>query len=140
MLAFIQAAAQLPPPAALPVGSADTVSPAQAAGQIQSGTLFLDKNLELTAILLIFALIALVLLYGMVRHERAGKFEFRIFVITILIFGSLLVVAAGFSDVQITPLIGFFGTIAGYILGRGDRPSAHPNAKHQSANGPNDND
>ena len=64
----------------------------------------------------------MLLLYLMVRSEKAGAFELRIYVITILIFGSLLIVSSAYSTEQIAPVIGFFGTIAGYILGRGDRP------------------
>jgi len=139
---IIQASAQAPagapasPPKPLPVGTPDTAPASQVVGQIQSGSIFLDKNLRLTVIILVFSMLALVLLYGLVRHERAGPFELRIFVITILIFGSLLVVAADFSgNSQLGPVIGFFGTIAGYILGRGDRPNdppnVHPGDRHQ---------
>ena len=120
---FIQASAQLPPPKDLPVAPPTTLSAAQALPQVQAGSLFADRNLQLTLIVLFFALLALVLLYLMVRHERAGPFELRIFIITILVFGSLLILSAGFGGDQLGPVIGFFGTIAGYVLGRGDRPS-----------------
>lgn len=80
------------------------------------------------------------LLYLMVRHERIGdgafqlrQFELRIFTITILVFGSLLVVSAGFGTDQLGPVIGFFGTIAGYILGRGDRPEPADERRKQAA-------
>jgi lipopolysaccharide export LptBFGC system permease protein LptF len=120
---LIQASAELPPPKDLPVAPPTTLSAAQALPQVQAGSLFADRNLQLTLIVLFFALLALVLLYLMVRHERAGPFELRIFIITILVFGSLLILSAGFGGDQLGPVIGFFGTIAGYVLGRGDRPS-----------------
>ena len=125
MIAFLtEAATKLPPPKDLPVAPPTTLTAAQALPQVQAGSLFADKNLQLTLIVLCFGLLALVLLYLMVRHERAGSFELRIFIITILVFGSLLILSAGFGGDQLGPVIGFFGTIAGYILGRGDRPSA----------------
>ena len=61
----------------------------------------------------------MVVLYLMCRSDRWEEFELRIFTITILVFGSLVVVAAGFGEDTLTPVIGFFGTIAGYVLGRG---------------------
>ena len=51
-------------------------------------------ELNLTLIILFFGVLALVLLYLMVRSDRAGSFELRIYVITILIFGSLLIVSS----------------------------------------------
>jgi hypothetical protein len=123
---FLQATANLPPPKDLPVEPPSTLSPAQALPQVQAGSLFADRNLQLTLIVLFFGLLALVLLYLMVRHERAGAFELRIFIVTILVFGSLLILSAGFGGDQLGPVIGFFGTIAGYVLGRGDRASDRP--------------
>ena len=120
---LMQASAPLAPPKDLPVTPPSTLSAAQALPQVQAGSLFADRNLQLTLIVLFFGLLALVLLYLMVRHERAGAFELRIFIITILVFGSLLILSAGFGGDQLGPVIGFFGTIAGYVLGRGDRPS-----------------
>jgi hypothetical protein len=75
----------------------------------------------------------------MVRHERAGEFELKIFIVTTLVFGSLLVISGGFGQDQLGPVIGFFGTVAGYILGRGDRtepPKVGP--KDPPKVGPND--
>jgi hypothetical protein len=128
MALFVQALAEpIPPPKEnLPVVTPEKISPAQAFNQIQAGSLFSDRSLYLTLIILFFGLLALVLLYLMVRHDRGGPFELRIFTITILVFGSLLVVSAGFGTDQLGPVIGFFGTIAGYILGRGDRPNELP--------------
>lgn len=134
MALFIQLAVPIPPPKEnLPAVTPEKVTPAQAFNQLQSGSLFSDRSLYLTLIILFFGLLALGLLYLMVRHDKGGPFELRIFTITILVFGSLLVVSAGFGSDQLGPVIGFFGTIAGYILGRGDRPSEvpDPNERHR---------
>ncbi len=124
MMYFLQAAAaQLPPPTDnLPVAEPDKVPASEAIQHVQAGNLSSLLELNLTLVILFFGLLALLLLYLMVRSEKAGAFELRIYVITILIFGSLLIVSSAYSTEQIAPVIGFFGTIAGYILGRGDRP------------------
>jgi len=131
MAMFIQAAAQIPAPQNLPVQTPVKIAPGQALSQIQSGSIFSDRSLTLTYVVLSFGLLALVLLFFMARRKHDGdseirQFELRIFTITILVFGSLIVASAGFGTDQLTPLIGFFGTIAGYILGRGDRPYDRP--------------
>lgn len=121
MAMSIQAVATLPPPKEnLPSVTPERLTPAQAAPQVDAGSLFTNQSLALTVIILFFALLALLLLYLMVRHERCREFQLRIFTITILVFGSLLVTAAGFGQETLAPVIGFFGTIAGYILGRGE--------------------
>lgn len=129
MLAMlIQAAGS---PQDLPQATPVKIPVAQAITQIKAGSIFSDKNLAVTYLVLTFGLLALVILFLLARREPDGdprkcdlrQFEMRIFVITILIFGSLLVAAADFGSDNLTPLIGFFGTIAGYILGRGDRPA-----------------
>jgi len=122
MAMFIQAAGA---PQNHPIATPARVSAEQAIAQFKAGSIFADKNLTLTYVILTFGLLALVLLFFLARrhdgHSELRQFELRIFTVTILIFGSLLVTAADFNSDKLTPLIGFFGTIAGYILGRGDR-------------------
>jgi hypothetical protein len=48
----------------------------------------------------------------------------RTFGILIIIFAAIFLVIAGYSDTQITPVIGLLGTIAGYLLGRKIEPPA----------------
>lgn len=136
MTILAQATAALPSPQNLPVQTPVKVTPGQALSQVQAGTIFSDRSLTLTYIVLAFGLLAITLLFFMARRHdglhELRQFELRIFTITILVFGSLLVAAAGFGSDQLTPLIGFFGTIAGYILGRGDRPSETPQKGKES--------
>jgi hypothetical protein len=123
MLALIlQAASNLPAPSdKLPLADPAKVTPIQAAPRVEAGSLMSGVEINLTVIILFFGVLSLLLLYLLVRLERANAFTMRIYVITILIFGSLLVVSSAYTTAQISPVIGFFGTIAGYILGRGDR-------------------
>ena len=81
------------------------------------------EELQLTILIFVFGLISTAVFYFLVRSKQATPFLMRIYVVIILIFGSLLVVSGGFGTDQIAPVIGFFGTIAGYLLGRSDRPA-----------------
>lgn len=42
----------------------------------------------------------------------------RAFIIVVIIFSALFLIAAGYSDVQAAPVYGLLGTITGYIFGR----------------------
>jgi uncharacterized membrane protein YfcA len=42
----------------------------------------------------------------------------RAFSITLIIIGTMVLISAGYSNDQIAPAMGLFGTIAGYLLGR----------------------
>jgi hydrogenase/urease accessory protein HupE len=75
----------------------------------------------LTVIILVFGLIALGFLYAIARRPQTTPMVLRIYVITIIVFGTLAIVAAGYSSEQVAPVMGLFGTIAGYILGRSER-------------------
>lgn len=50
-----------------------------------------------------------------------GPNAVRIVVITLVIVMSAFLVLIGYSEKQITPVIGLFGTIVGYLLGKYDR-------------------
>ena len=70
---------------------------------------------------MIFGLISLTVFYFLLRLERATPYTLRLFVIIILVFGTLMVVSSAYTTDQIAPIVGFFGTIAGYLLGRTER-------------------
>jgi hypothetical protein len=113
--------AALAPPADLPVAAPPQVPASEAVTRVEAGQLTTWFELDLTKLIFLFALTALIFLYMIVRSDRCTPFLLRVYVITILIFGSLLVVSSAYTTQQISPVIGFFGTIAGYLLGRGDR-------------------
>jgi hypothetical protein len=41
--------------------------------------------------------------------------------LVLIVNGTLFLVTAGYNAEQITPALGLLGTVAGYMLGRGDR-------------------
>lgn len=104
-----------------PVTDPETISPAAAADLSETGSLFSLGEIQLTLIIFIFGLISMAIFYVMVRTGKATPFLMRIYVIIILVFGTLLVVSSSYSTQQIAPVVGFFGTIAGYLLGKTDR-------------------
>jgi hypothetical protein len=42
----------------------------------------------------------------------------KLFIIVVVVGGSLFLLTAGYSQDQMTPIIGLLGTIVGYALGR----------------------
>lgn len=68
---------------------------------------------------LLFALAALVMATALLWRSHAPAHQvLRVFgVITILGFSALLLVV-GYSNEQLTPIVGLFGAIAGYLLGK----------------------
>jgi drug/metabolite transporter (DMT)-like permease len=69
----------------------------------------------------LFAMILLACVTLLLRREKDHvdpEQILRTFGILVIIFAAIFLVIAGYSDTQITPVIGLLGTIAGYLLGR----------------------
>jgi hydrogenase/urease accessory protein HupE len=97
--------------------------PSEAIVGVESGGLHTTQEMQLTFTIMGFGLVALLFLYLMSRQRHIPPFVLRVYVITIIIFGTLAVVASAYTNDQIAPVVGLFGTIAGYVLGRTDRPA-----------------
>ena len=78
---------------------------------------------ELSLGLAIFAMVALILAATLIAKRRNAEQVLRTFGILVIIFAAIFLVIAGYSDTQITPVIGLLGTIAGYLLGRRIEPN-----------------
>ena len=111
-------------PPDLPPVEPTAITPDAATNLVQSGSLFSSGEIGLTWIIFIFGLIALTIFFLLVHYGKATPYLMRIYVIIILVFGTLLVVSSAYSTEQIAPIVGFFGTIAGYLLGRTDKPTS----------------
>lgn len=71
----------------------------------------------LTTSLLIFGLLVLALMtYLVVQKKNTGQ-VLRLFTVPVVIVASVFLVLTGYSNEQITPVVGLLGTIVGYILG-----------------------
>jgi glycerol uptake facilitator-like aquaporin len=74
----------------------------------------------LTCIILAFGLITIILLLSHFRSVPNRNIEdvARATTVVIVIVGTLVLVTAGYSNDQIAPAFGLFGTIMGYMLGK----------------------
>jgi uncharacterized membrane protein YhaH (DUF805 family) len=59
----------------------------------------------------------------------------RFAIVVVIVIGTLVLITAGFSNEQVAPAFGLFGTIVGYILGRMSSPPASPAAQPPPAGG-----
>ena len=111
----------------IPIEEPAKIAPKAAAAIRESGSFFSLGEFQLTVIIFVFGLIALGAFLVMVRGGKATPYVMRLYVIIILVFGTLLVVSSSYTTSQIAPVVGFFGTIAGYLLGRTDKQASDEN-------------
>lgn len=84
-----------------------------------------DYEIILTIAVLIFILIVLgIATYAFQRlsgsQDMVVSLYFRFISISVMIAAILIVVTAGHNHEILSPVLGLLGTIAGYLLGRGD--------------------
>jgi hypothetical protein len=79
-----------------------------------------SREMWLSLFVLLFGLCIIIVQYLLLRSvvDRYVSEIFKIFTVTLIIIGTLLLIISGFSSQQIAPALGLFGTIAGYILAR----------------------
>ena len=77
---------------------------------------------SMTIFLLVFSIIVLmiasVLLY---KFSSEAHVAFKYFIIVLLVLGMLILIPIGYDHDQLSPAVGLFGTIAGYLLGKSDK-------------------
>jgi hypothetical protein len=74
----------------------------------------------------ILLMTALALILGSVllwKRSYAGQDILRLYGVVIIVGLSALLLVAGFSNDQLTPIVGLFGAIAGYLLGKDSKPT-----------------
>jgi hypothetical protein len=98
------------------------------------------RELVLSLSILVFGLATLLIQYLLLRNVTAHRTEevAKTFIVTLIILGTLLLLASGFEDRTISPALGLFGTIAGYLLGKqglgeggSESASAKPNKRNK---------
>ena len=104
--------------------------PAPAGGSELLDTRLIPFEFWLTVVILTFGLVLSVLTIRFLASTVARKTEeaIRALVVLWVIIGTLTLITAGYSDQQIAPAFGLFGTIVGYILGKSDRDGRRPSA------------
>ena len=95
---------------------------------VSSGTWGQPWSSELVKFLSIgvlgFSAIALILASVLLWRTSAQPQQIlRIFGIMTIIGFSVLLLVVGYSNEQLTPIIGLFGAIAGYLLGKDSKPN-----------------
>jgi hypothetical protein len=80
----------------------------------------------LTLLIITFGLVVLGLYIYAIRNitDRRPDDVSRALIVITVITGSLLLITAGYTNEQVAPAFGLFGTIIGYMLGRMNHPAA----------------
>lgn len=106
---------------ALPIVEPAQITPPEAEAGREVGSFFSSAQTEFTLVIMAFGVMAFVIFLLLARTERATPLFIRLYVVMVLVVGTLLVVSSSFSTQQIAPVVGFFGTLAGYLLGKGEK-------------------
>ena len=82
----------------------------------------------LTCLIIAFGLAVLGLYIYAIRNiqNRRPEDVSRALIVITVITGSLVLITAGYSNEQIAPAFGLFGTVIGYMLGRMSQASSAP--------------
>lgn len=75
--------------------------------------------MTISASVLIFGVLVLLLAAFMVRRGRSADSSLKLLGTLLIIISAVFLVVAGYDDKQIAPVMGLLGTIAGYLLGKG---------------------
>ena len=74
---------------------------------------------ELTLAIIGLGVLVILALSFVLRAKAASADDaIRAYSITLIIVGTMVLICAGYSNDQIAPAMGLFGTVAGYLLGR----------------------
>lgn len=77
----------------------------------------------LSLLILCFGALVVGVQFALLRKRAFdGNDILKVFGVTLIVVGTLFLIAAGFGDKQIAPAMGLFGTLAGYLLGRASVP------------------
>jgi len=74
----------------------------------------------LSGSILVFGTVALVLIAFLINKKHNQTTILRNIVVPTIVILSVLLIVAGYGQEQISPVIGLFGTIVGYLLGKTD--------------------
>jgi len=100
-------------------------------------SLMTDREQQVSYAILLFGTAVLIVQYLLLRSPKRNSYEIlQLLAINLIVTGTLFLISAGYSAQAISPGLGLFGTIAGYVLGRraGDTPtSGKPEDKERGA-------
>ena len=80
---------------------------------------------------LLFGVLLIILEVFIIKFKNiSDELVIRFILVTLIITATLFLITAGYSNDQIAPAIGLFGTVAGYILGK----ASNKNDKNEEGN------
>jgi hypothetical protein len=127
------APSQSPPPAPLAAATPVPETAGMVANEViepatEKGGRWMTRDESLLSCLVLgFGLVVMLIQYATVRGKKvAAETALRFVLLTLIVVGTIFLVVGGFSDQQIAPAVGLFGTIAGYVLGRTEKRPAAP--------------
>jgi hypothetical protein len=99
--------------------------PATASATTMQVSALSSVELWLAYAIIAFGFVVLCMQFILLRSAKHSEPEdiLRLFTVTIIIIGTLALIAIGYSSQQIAPALGLFGTILGYLLGKSDERS-----------------
>ena len=85
------------------------------------------KNaMTISVAVLAFGLMVIFTIAYLIQRGRDPEQLLKIFGTTLILVMAVFLVVAGYSDQQISPVMGLMGTIAGYLLGRNAQGNEPP--------------
>ena len=95
-----------------------------------------DREQLLSYAILLFGTAVLFVQYLLLRTPKRNSYEIlQLLAINLIVTGTLFLITAGFSAQQISPGLGLFGTIAGYVLGRRAGEASKPDSADDNHRG-----
>lgn len=79
--------------------------------------------MTMSSCVLLYSLLVLLLVFLLIKAGKGSEQVLRVFGTILIITTSVFLVVAGYSNDQIAPVSGLLGTIAGYLLGKGQESS-----------------
>lgn len=80
-----------------------------------------QNAMTISLLVLLFGVFTLSLASYLIKAGKSPESILRTYGTILIIVVSVFLVVAGYSSNQIAPVIGLMGTLAGYLLGKGDK-------------------
>ena len=130
-----QSSATIPPHPGVVSNAPREPQPLSSEQQAQHSMLT-DREQLLSYAILLFGTAVLFVQYLLLRTPKRNSYEIlQLLAINLIVTGTLFLITAGFSAQQISPGLGLFGTIAGYVLGRRAGEASRPDSADDNHRG-----
>ena len=84
-----------------------------------SGNFLSNYEGELALIIIGLGVVVIIALsFVLWKKESSAEDAIRAYALVLILVGTIVLICAGYSNDQIAPAMGLFGTVAGYLLGR----------------------